>query len=383
MFYQQMVTLVLFGILLNLLLNLRALRKPGSGRQLPEPAPLISVLVPARNEEANIRPCLESLCGQDYPNLEIIVLDDSSTDGTARVVEEIAARDRRVRLIEGQPLPEGWAGKPCACHQLSQQAGGSWLLFTDADTVHSPSALRTALNAALSSGAALVSGFPHQRNSSIWQKMAMPVFFYFMLVCAIPFWLVQRWPRAISTVAVGQFMFFSADEYRRIGGHESVKSRIVEDVALAREVARNRYRQIVLDLSPVVSCEMYRGVGTMWEGITRWLRSVASTSVLILGLLMVVVFLLFLAPFLWLAHGLLLGDPTFGWQALIVLQVALVLIARYLVGRRFSQPGVSTLLHPLGIGFALMVGFHAFYQHLTGAGVTWKERIYNPTSRIS
>jgi chlorobactene glucosyltransferase len=383
MLYQQAVTVVLLGILLNVLLNLRALRRPKAEQELPDPAPLISVLVPARNEEANIGPCLKSLCGQDYPNFEVVVLDDASTDRTAQIVEGIAAGDPRVSLVSGQPLPEGWAGKPYACHQLAQQARGSWLLFTDADTVHAPFALRYALTSALASQAAFVSGFPHQRNSSIWQKMAMPIFFYFMLVCAIPFWLLQRFPRNISTVAIGQFMFFSSDAYRSIGGHEAVKSRIVEDVALGRAVAHGKHKQLILDLSSVVSCEMYREVGSMWEGIGRWLSSAASLSTLGLALAMVAVFLLFLAPFLWLAHGLLLGDPSFGWQALVLLQVAFVLIARYLTGRRFSQPTVSTLLHPLGVGFSIAAAIHACYLHMTGAGVSWKERVYGPNSQIT
>src|SRR5512136_752089 len=118
MLYQQIVFILLAVVLLNLLLNLKALRKPKSDAQLPEPAPLISVLVPARNEETNIGVCLDSLRQQDYPNFEILVLDDSSTDGTADMVARIAAEDGRVRLLHGQPLPQGWAGKTFACHQL-------------------------------------------------------------------------------------------------------------------------------------------------------------------------------------------------------------------------------------------------------------------------
>ena len=152
MLYQQIVFILLAAVLLNLLLNLRALRKPKSDIELPEPAPLISVLVPARNEEANIDVCLESLRQQDYPNFEILVLDDSSTDGTADIVARIAAEDSRVRLLRGQALPPGWAGKTFACHQLAQEARGSWLLFTDADTVHAASMLRRYWGLPLSHG---------------------------------------------------------------------------------------------------------------------------------------------------------------------------------------------------------------------------------------
>lgn len=383
MLYQQLVAILLAALFLNLLLNLRTLRRAKSDVELPDPAPLISVLIPARNEEANIGTCLESLRRQDYPNFEILVLDDSSNDRTADIVASIAAEDPRVRLLRGRPLIPGWAGKPFACHQLARKARGSWLLFTDADTVHAPTVLRYVLGTAIGSRAVFISGFPYQQTTSIWQKITLPILFYFMLLYWMPLWWLQRSERALPSVAIGQFLFFSAQEYRSIGGHEAVKSRIVEDVWLAREMARHHYRQLTLDLSSLVSCQMYREFGSMWDGIARWLYTVASLSVFGLIVMMVVVTLLFLAPFLWLAHGLLLSEPAFSWQMLVGLQVVILLLARFLVGRRFSQPKSSIVLHPIGIGLLLLVGFYASFQHLTGAGVRWKGRVYDPESRIN
>ena len=383
MLYQQIVFVLLAAVLLNLLLNLRALRKPKSDVQLPEPAPLISILVPARNEEANIGICLESLWQQEYPNFETLVLDDSSTDGTADIVARIAAEDSRVRLLRGQPLPPGWAGKTFACHQLAQEARGSWLLFTDADTVHAPAMLRRVLGVALVSRAVLISGFPYQRTTSIWQKMAIPILFYFMLLCWMPLWWLQRSRRTMPSIAIGQFLFFSAEGYRSIGGHEAVKSRILEDVWLGREVSRHHYRQLTLDLSSVVSCQMYREFGSMWDGITRWLYTVASLSAVSLVLMIAVVLFLFLAPFLWLLYGLVLAQPAFAWEVLVTLQVAIVFLARFLAGRRFSQPKTSIILHPVGVVFLLLVAFYASYQHLTGGGVRWKGRVYDAGSQIT
>ena len=383
MLYQQIVCILLAAILFNLLLNLRALRKPKSDIELPAPAPLISILVPARNEEANIGVCLESLRQQDYPNFEILVLDDSSADGTADIVARIASEDSRVRLLRGQPLPPGWAGKTFACHQLAQEARGSWLLFTDADTVHAPAMLRRVLGVALISRAALISGFPYQRTTSIWQKTAMPILFYFMLLCWMPFWWLQRSRCTMPSVAIGQFLFFSAEEYRSIGGHEAVKSRIVEDVWLGIEVSRHKYRQLTLDLSSLVSCQMYREFGSMWDGITRWLYTVASLSAVSLVGMIAVVLLLFLAPFVWLVYGLLLAQPAFAWEVLVMLQVAIVFLARFLAGRRFSQSKTSIILHPIGVAFLLLVSFYASYQYLTGAGVKWKGRVYDSGSQIT
>jgi hypothetical protein len=115
----------------------------------------------------------------------------------------------------------------------------------------------------------------------------------------------------------------------------------------------------------------------------RWLYSVASVSALALIGMMIAVLLLFLGPFLWLAHGLVLGNPATGWQLLVLFQVAILFLARFLAGRRFSQPTTSTVLHPIGVSFLLLVGLYASYQHLRGAGVNWKDRLYDPRSQVS
>jgi len=374
MIYHQIIAFILMGVLFNILLNLRTLRRADVCGELPDPPPLISILIPARNEEANIGTCLESLLSQDYPNFEILVLDDSSSDGTAGIVERIAAGDSRLRLLKGEPLPAGWAGKPFACHQLSREAKGSWLLFTDADTVHAPCTLSHILHAALTSNAALVSGFPLQRNTSLLQKMTMPILFYFLLLCGLPFWWLQRSrEHPLPSLAIGQFMFFSAGEYRSVGGHEAVKSQLIEDVELGMVMWRHNYRQLTLDLTPLVSCQMYREFGTMWQGINRWLYTVASISAFALILLIAAVVFLFLMPFVWLAYGLLLAGPLF-W---VVLQVVILLAARFVAGRRFSQPLSSTILHPLGIGFLMFAGVYATYRSIIGAGVRWKGRLYD------
>ena len=121
----------------------------------------------------------------------------------------------------------------------------------------------------------------------------------------------------------------------------------------------------------------------MWDGITRWLYVVASLSVVSLVGLMAVVLFLFLAPFLWLIYGLLLAQPAFGWEVLVTLQVAIVFLARFLAGRRFSQPKASIILHPVGMLFLVLVVFYASYQYLTGGGVRWKGRVYGSNSQLT
>ena len=369
--------LVLF--MLNLFLNLRALKRPRADSRLPEPAPLISVLVPARDEEANIETCLKSLQEQDYPNFEILVMDDHSSDNTAAIVGQLAARDSRIRLFESEPLPEGWAGKPFACYQLAQKAKGSWFLFVDADTIHAPHMLRSVLSKAIESRTGLLSGFPRQLANSLPQKIAIPVL-YFVIMSWLPIWWLHRSRKPRPSLAIGQFLLFPREDYWRIGGHQAVKSRIIEDVWLGVEINRSGSRHIAIDLSPVVSCNMYRDVGSMWEGFIKWIYSVAALSRLGLAMLLAAGYVFYLAPFYWLWRELFVA-PT-GWGAIIIFQVVMVFGMRWLVDSRFKEPVVSAFLHPLGFSFLILSALYGGSRQIVGAGVRWKNRLYSKESAV-
>jgi chlorobactene glucosyltransferase len=369
--------LVLF--MLNLFLNLRALKKPRPDSPLPESAPLISVMVPARDEEANIETCLRSLTSQDYPNFEILVIDDHSSDNTGAIVRRLAAEDSRIRLFQSEPLPEGWAGKPFACYQLARQAGGSWFLFVDADTVHAPHMLRSVLALAVESKTGLLSGFPRQLANSLPQKIAIPVL-YFVIMSWLPLWWLHRSRKPRPSLAIGQFLLFPREDYWKIGGHKAVKSRIIEDVWLGVEINRSGSRHIAVDLSPVVSCNMYHDVGAMCEGFIKWMYSVASLSRIFLALLLVAAYFFFLAPFYWLWRELFVM-PT-GWGAIIGFQVLVIFGMRWLVDSRFKEPVVSFILHPLGFSFLVLTALYAGSRQVVGAGVRWKDRLYSKESAI-
>jgi chlorobactene glucosyltransferase len=379
--YQIVIAAGLFLFLLNLVLNLRSLRKPRIDSKIPGPAPLISVLIPARDEELNIGACLKSLQAQDYPNFEIIVLDDNSSDSTYEIVTRITAEDGRVRLIKGDPLPEGWAGKPFACYQLAKRAGGSWLLFVDADTTHSPHMLRSMLALALELKPSLLSGFPKQLAVSLPQKVAIPVL-YFVILSWLPLWWLQRSRKLKPSLAIGQFLLFPREDYWRIGGHKAVKARILEDVWLGIEISRHGGRQVAVDLSPVVSCHMYRNVGAMWEGFVKWIYSVAALSRMALAGLLVAGYVFFLAPFYWLWNDLFVTTAPANWRAIVFFQVAIVIIMRWLVDSRFKEPLVSTLLHPIGFSYLFMAALYATLRQLTSAGVRWKQRLYDRESCV-
>ena len=375
--YLGAITLGLSVLLINLLLNLRALHKLGSEKgKLPVDLPCISVLIPARNEEEDIVPCLESLMKQDYPAYEILVLDDNSTDRTAERVAEVAAKDPRVKLVRGKPLPRGWAGKPYACHQLAAQAKGSWLLFTDADTIHAPTMLSSAMAYAHEHKLSLISGLPLQKTVSFSQRVAVPAM-YFLILCGMPLWWVQGARRPRPGLVIGQFIFVSAADYHEVGGHEAVRSKILEDIWLGFTMARHGKRMGVVDLSGMVSGEF----GDLWEGFGKFAYSIASLGTWLFLLILLGVVGLFVAPFVMMATHL---SPwwSYDWFAIIVAQVVLILIMRVLVDRRFSYKRLYFVSLPAGILFLLASGVWAWKRRHTGSGVSWKDRTYKPDTKV-
>jgi chlorobactene glucosyltransferase len=381
MVFQIIITAALALFLLNLILNLKSLKTPRSDSEVPESKPLISIMIPARDEEANIRACLESLQKQDYPNYEILVLNDNSEDHTAGIVAEMAARDKRIRLINGQPLPEGWAGKPFACYQLAQQARGSWFLFVDADTTHSTYMLRGVLALALKLKVSLLSGFPRQLANSLPQKIAVPLI-YFLIISWAPLWWIHRSKSQRPSVAIGQFLMFPREEYWRIGGHHVVKNRILEDIWMGIEVGRHGGRHVAVDLSSVVSCDMYPTPGAMWRGLVRCVYSVTAISPLMLLILIIIACYCYIGPFYWLWNGLFVLKAPFIWCTLVVTQVLAIFFMRFLVDTRFKSSVLSTWLHPIGITYILVIVIYSIYRWVTGAGVSWKERAYGKEESI-
>jgi chlorobactene glucosyltransferase len=194
--------------------------------------PLISVCIPARNEERNIRNCVEGVLNQEYPNLEVIVLDDRSTVSTPQLLADIASHDSRLRPISGSDLPAGWAGKPHALFQASASAHGEWLCFIDADTFLSPETLSSCYNKATETKADMFTVMTFQILGSFWEKTVMPLVMTALSVGFSPRKVND--PKTKDAIANGQFILIKRSVYDAIGGHESVKDQIVEDKFLNR-----------------------------------------------------------------------------------------------------------------------------------------------------
>jgi chlorobactene glucosyltransferase len=381
MIFQVLVLIVLLAFALNLILNLIALKRPSKSAGLPDPAPFVSILVPARNEEANIGRCVDSLLAQDYPAFEVIVLDDNSTDNTAAVIAEIQQRDPRLRLINGKPLPPGWAGKPFACHQLASEAVGSWLLFIDADTVHQSFMLRGVMEMSVRGRLSLLSGLPRQLTSGFSQRIVMPLM-YFIILSWFPIWFLNKTGKPWPTMAIGQFMLFPKEAYWKVGGHAAVKTRIIEDVWFGVEIKKSGGRFVAADLSTVMSTDMYQSVETMSEGWGKWIYSVMSLSPIALGAAFAAVYLFFLAPYFWLVHSFVLDSGPSDWKYVVLAQVIVLLLMRWAVDHRFKEPAGSFIFHPLGIIFLVLVAIYSAGRRAVGAGVAWKGRVYDGRSRI-
>jgi len=255
-------------VLLVVLSNALLLTRPGRSRDDAE-APLVSLLVPARNEEANIGACVRSLLAQAYPHLEVLVLDDRSEDGTRAILEGERARDGRLGILTGEEPPAGWTGKNWACHRLSLAATGDVLLFADADTVFvDPDAVGGIVGALEASRADLLSGLPRQRLGTFGEALIVPLL-YWALFSFTPLGLARVWRRAPIARAVGQLMAFRRSAYDAVGGHASIAASIVDDIELARRVAAAGLVWRLLDATTLVECRMYRSGREAADGFTR------------------------------------------------------------------------------------------------------------------
>ncbi len=376
--YQSIITAILAAALLNTLNNLRLFRRPI--KRPPANGPLVSVLVPARNEERAIGRCVESLMQQDYPHLEILVLDDQSEDRTAAIVEELAARSPMVRLLRGGPLPPNWHGKAYACAQLARAARGEWLLFVDADTVHAPDAVSTALGAALEQQADLLTMMPQVLEESFGEALLLPLIPLTFGVF-LPMGLVagRRYP--LIAGALGPFLLFRREVYERVGGHEATRTDIVEDMKLARLVKQQRGLVVWIDGTALTRVRFYHNLREAWRGFAKTTFAALNYSVagLIAGLIACAA--VYVAPYGFLAAGLLSHrfDAALFWLPLS--QIVLAWASRWLVAQRFHMRRSMAFLHPLMMIVTMLLTAQAAYQAIFGRGLAWKGRAYQFRAR--
>jgi chlorobactene glucosyltransferase len=355
---------------------------------LPPPlTPLISVCVPARNEERNIRRCVESILGQDYPSFECVVLDDGSTDATPAILKQLeqASEERGsiLHILRGSPLPDGWAGKPHALYQATQAARGEWLCFIDADTAIDPATLSSVFRKALETRADLFTIMTFQILGSFWEKTVMPLVMTALSVGFSPKKVND--PGTRDAIANGQFIFIRRAVYDAIGGHQAIKDKIVEDKAISELVKWNGYRLIIADGTRLARTRMYTSLPEMWEGWTKnvYLGLSDQPAMLLLGVFgatLLVIAALGMPAWPLLGISWLLNGG--GWMAPLVIAEALVLWTVLLgvrgdAAKRMGISPIWALTTPLGAAVFAAIMMVSAWKVLSGRGVTWKGRQYS------
>lgn len=348
----------------------------------PANAPLISVCIPARNEERNICACVEAVLAQDYPNLEVIVLDDRSTDATPTILADIATHDSRLHTISGSDLPKGWAGKPHALFQASAVARGEWLCFVDADTFLSPMTLSSCYVKALATKADMFTIMTFQVLGSFWEKTVMPLVMTALSVGFSPRKVND--PNKKDAIANGQFILIKRSTYDAIGGHASVKNSIVEDKDISEQVKRNGHRLIVADGMKLVRTRMYTSLPEMWEGWTKniylGLRNEPSLMALgVFGAFLTLLVSIFLPA--WPLLGVYWYSKGGGWMATTVISESLLLWAymiyvRVQIATKMKISPWYAFTTPLGAGVFGAMMFTSAWKVISRKGVTWKGRVY-------
>ncbi|HET7461714.1 MAG TPA: glycosyltransferase [Longimicrobium sp.] len=350
---------LLLAMLLVTVANLlAALRLGGAGE--PRETPLVSVLVPARDEAANLRANLPPLLASEYPRLEILVLDDRSGDETASVAGELARRHPdRLRLVRGAAPPEGWIGKNWACHQLAREARGGVLLFCDADVTAGPRAVTR--TAALLQGADAVTALPRHRWGSWAEAAVVPLVAQLPAAAMLPLALVPRTAAPSLSMANGQWLAFTRHAYDRTGGHASVRGRVLEDVELGRAVKRAGLRLVPAVAAEDLSVRMYHGWPEVRRGFTKNLYALLGGRPTSFAAGCVIFLLTAVYPLI----------AAFRPTPLALAALALLIGVRTAAALLFRHGWATVLLHPAGAVLALRIAAASFRTRGT---VEWRGR---------
>jgi len=351
--------------------NLRTLRRLGRTGVL-KTFPRLSVLVPARNEEPNIRASIEALLGQDYPNMEILVLDDDSDDDTAGIVKSLAARDPRLRLLHGQPLPADWVGKHWACHQLSMEAEGELLLFVDADTVLAPGVIGDGVEAFCTDRADLLSLMP-TRDARTWPDRWMAALISWFHLAWFPVGVAHSVSNSYLSATYGQFMLFRREAYEGIGGYEAIRGNPLDDFELGRRTKAAGLRWRLLDGSGRVVTQTYLSAREAMDGLCRSIFPAFGYNIALFLLTWLALAALGLAPIAVLGKAALAGPVAPVMLKLSALTAVMLLISWVLASVRFDFSVFYAFLFPLIIMLTLYVGFRSMVLTIRDRQ-TWKGR---------
>lgn len=336
------------------------------------PAPKVSIIIPMRNEERNAARVLQSLTNQTYPNYEIIVVEDGSTDSTVDIVKSFD-----VDLIQIDTLPPDWVGKNYACHIGQSCAAGGYLLFTDADTYHEREALESIMTYVVENEVDMLAPTIGHNNVGFWEKVVQPCVFniHFLL------YRIEKVndPRSKYSIANGQYLLIRREVYDAVGGHERFKGAVSEDLAVAHGVKKKRYRLRVADVRHLVKVRMYHNLSEIvsgWRknfftGVRREARSALIAILLVFFIFIIPPILLFFGIICTISRGSISGLFIQG-----VIQNVFLLSWMFIVHKKCDDSAGWALLHPLGNLVYLLIMIMSTLDGLHGRGVSWKGRQY-------
>jgi chlorobactene glucosyltransferase len=340
----------------------------------PESQPLCSVLIPARNEERNIEACVKSVLAQTYPNLQVIVVDDQSTDRTPIILQNLAQQDSRLIVVPGRPLPKGWKGKNNAIVHGAQSAEGTWLLHLDADVTLEPDAILAAITSAEHFRADFLTVWPRQIVKSFWEAAVQPV----VVAMNIGLSTIQRlwsrpFPEALS--AWGPFILVKKSVYDELGGHTAVHDQIAEDYLLYRRFKDHGRKTVMLDGTYLVNVRMYTSLNEIWEGWSKNLFPGVLNSYFLTFLSVFAIFCFSMQPFLNLFWSII----EFSWTRFFV--ASAVVASLFFTGNLLKSHTTSSLsfLNVYPLGGAVFIGtlLNSAIRHTFKIGVSWKGRSYS------
>lgn len=342
--------------------------------------PRVSLLIPARNEEASIGRALEAALASRGVELEVLVRDDQSTDATAAIVQQFAERDPRVRLLSGEPLPSGWCGKQRSCQVLADAAQFDLLVFQDADVRLAPDALARLVAFLEKSDAGLVSGVPRQETGTWMEKLVIPLI-HVVLLCYLPMQRMRQSTDPSYAAGCGQLFLARRSAYQAAGGHAAIRTSLHDGLTLPRAFRRAGQKTDLCDATDLATCRMYKNAAEVWSGLSKNATEGMGSPALI------AVFTLLLgfghiAPPLLLAGGLAFDAPL-AFNVVAALATALPLFVRGGCAWLYRQSWLGVVFHPIGVAILLAIQWWALLGKLLGWQSTWKGRAYaNPGAAV-
>jgi chlorobactene glucosyltransferase len=381
LWFVALVWLSIIGLTLYGLSRQRSLLPTADFQLMSSDAPLVSILVPARNEEHRVlEACIRSILAQDYGRFEVIAVDDRSTDATGIILKTLAESDERLRVVEGKELPKGWLGKPYAMQQALNHARGEWILATDADMIFESSALRTALNKTLESKGDALTLIPRFEAHSFWERVMIPAWAWVFLMFSI-FYRIND-PKTDRAVGIGGFFLINRTVLDRVDGYEALKDEVMEDVRLAERIKHSGARLLVEHAPALIRTRMYSTFAEMWECSTKNWFSGVNFSLLFALYCVCSMYVVAVIPSLIAltsAIAILSGVSTGFWTVFIpavlswLLQVTVIAI----VSNRSDVSLFYALTTPLGLAVMYAMLLDSSIRISSGRGVVWKgRRIY-------